>query len=324
MHGVFLDIDTVDRGDLDIAPLSSLLTRWTAHGKTAPADLMQRIRDAEIVISNKTVLDSTALQSAARLKLVCITATGTNNIDLDAARERHITVCNVTAYATPSVVEHVFSQVLILVRHLNQYQKAVASGRWQQSREFCLLDYPIRELAGMSLGIIGHGELGQAVAAMGRAFGMDILVAERPGQPSRPGRTPLDTVLKTANVISLHCALNAETRNLISFRELDLMRTDAILINTARGGIVDETALADALRTGRIAGAAVDVLTEEPPVNGNPLLDGGLPNLLVTPHIAWASIGSRQRLINEVAENIRAWQAGKPRNVVHKQAAVAS
>lgn len=324
MHGVFLDIDTVDRGDLDLTPLSSLLTRWTAHGKSTRAKLTERIRDADIVISNKIILDGPALRSAAGLKLVCIAATGTNNVDLEAARERHVTVCNVSAYATPSVVEHVFSQLLILVRHLNQYQEAIASGRWQQSSKFCLLDYPIRELAGMSLGIIGHGELGQAVAAMGKAFGMDILVAERPGKPLRTGRTPLDTVLKTADIISLHCTLNAETRNLISVRELGLMREDAILINTARGGLVDETALADALRTGRIAGAAVDVLSKEPPVDGNPLLDSRLPNLLVTPHIAWASTRSRQRLINEIAENISAWQAGKPRNVVTAQPAVAS
>jgi glycerate dehydrogenase len=324
MHGVFLDIDTLDRGDLDITPLSSLLTRWTAHGETPPSEVTRRIRDAEIVISNKVVLDAPVLHSATRLKLVCISATGTNNVDLDAARERGITVCNVSAYATPSVVEHVFSQLLILVRNLNQYREAVASGRWQQSSTFCLLDYPIRELAGMSLGIIGHGELGQAVAAMGRAFGMDILVAERPGQPLRTGRTPLETLLKTANVISLHCTLNAETRNLIGDRELGLMREDAILINTARGGLVDETALADALRNGRIAGAAVDVLTTEPPVDGNPLLDSALPNLLVTPHIAWASTGSRQRLINEIAGNISAWQAGIPRNVVKAKPSVAS
>jgi len=324
MHGVFLDIDTVDRGDLDLAPFDSLLTRWTAHRNTGPDELTQRIHDADVVISNKVMLDSTALQSAAKLKLVCIAATGTNNIDLDAARVRHITVCNVTAYATTSVVEHVFSQLLILARHLDQYREAVAGGRWQQSSGFCLLDYPIRELAGLSLGIIGHGELGQAVAAMGRAFGMDVLVAERKGKPLRPGRTPLDTVLATANVISLHCPLNAETRHLIGTRELELMRDDAILVNTARGGIVDETALVDALRAGRIGGAAVDVLTTEPPAAGNPLLESGLPNLLVTPHIAWAGIRSRQRLINAVIENIRAWQAGKPRNVISSQPVVAS
>ena len=316
MHGVFLDLDTVDRGDLDLEPIRSVLGKWTPYPETARENVRQRIKDAEIVISNKTVLDSDDLQSAAALKLVCIKATGTNNIDLDAARRCNITVCNVTAYTTPSVVEHVFSQLLILVRRLDEYRAAVDQGHWQRSSEFCLLDYPIRELAGMTLGIIGYGELGQAVAAVGRAFGMHILVAERTGKLPRPGRTPLDDVLKTADVISLHCPLTRETRNLIGSRELGLMRRDAILVNTARGGIVDEKALLHSLQTGGIGAAAVDVLSEEPPRHGNPLLGTGLPNLLVTPHIAWASVKSRQRLINQLAENISAWQAGKPRNVI--------
>jgi glycerate dehydrogenase len=316
MHGVFLDLDTIDRGDLDLEPISSVLDRWTPYPKTASEDVRQRIKGAEIVISNKAVLDSNDLQSAAALKLVCIAATGTNNVDLEAARRCNITVCNVTAYATASVVEHVFSQLLVLARRLDEYHAAVDQGRWQHSSEFCLLDYPMRELAGMTLGIIGYGELGQAVAAAGRAFGMHILVAERSGKPPRPGRTPLDEVLKTADAISLHCPLNRETRNLIGSRELGLMRRDAILVNTARGGIVDEQALLHSLQTGGIGAAAVDVLSEEPPQHGNPLLGTGLPNLLVTPHIAWASVKSRQRLINQLAENITAWQAGKPRNVI--------
>jgi len=316
MHGVFLDLNTVDRGDLDLEPISSVLGQWTPHPETAREDVRQRIRNAEIVISNKTGLDSSDLQSAENLKLVCIAATGTNNVDLEAARRCNITVCNVTAYATVSVVEHVFSQLLILARHLDEYRESVDQGRWQHSSEFCLLDYPIRELAGMTLGIIGYGELGQAVAAVGRAFGMHILVAERSGKVPRPGRTPLDDVLKTADVISLHCPLTRETRNLIGSRELGLMRRDAILVNTARGGIVDEKALLHSLQTGGIGAAAVDVLSEEPPQHGNPLLGSGLPNLLVTPHIAWASIKSRQRLINQLAENISAWQAGSPRNVI--------
>ena len=316
MHGVFLDINTVDRGDLDLEPLRSVLCRWTAYPETAREDIRQRIKNADIVISNKAGLDSKDLQSAENLQLVCIAATGTNNVDLEAARRCNITVCNVAAYATPSVVEHVFSQLLILVRHLNEYREAVSQGRWQHSGGFCLLDYPIRELAGLTLGIIGYGELGQAVAAVGRAFGMHILVAERAGNPLRPGRTPLDDVLATADIVSLHCPLNRETRNLIGSRELELMQHDAILVNTARGGIVDEEALLHSLQTGGIAGAAIDVLSEEPPHHGNPLLNTGLANLLVTPHIAWASVTARQRLINQVADTIAAWQTGFPRNVV--------
>jgi glycerate dehydrogenase len=192
----------------------------------------------------------------------------------------------------------------------------IEKGRWQNTDDFCLLDFPIRELKGLTLGIIGYGELGRAVATMGRAFGMDILIAERPGSLLRPGRIPLDDVLASSHVVSLHCPLTEQTRNLIGGRELGLMRRDAILVNTARGGIVDEAALLEAVRTGQIAGAAVDVLSEEPPHRGNPLLQISLPNLLVTPHIAWASINARQRLINEIAGNIRAWLHGTPRNLV--------
>lgn len=316
MHGVFLDIDTVDRGDLDLEPLRAVLTRWTSHPDTAPADTGRYIRDAEIVISNKVMLDRQALEAAPRLQLVCIAATGTNNIDLAAARSRNITVCNVTGYATPSVVEHVFALLLVLVRRLHEYRSAVLQGHWQRTSCFSLLDYPIRELAGMTLGIVGYGELGRAVARIGAAFGMQVRIAEHRGHPPRPGRVALDTLLKSADVVSLHCPLTEETRNLIGARELGLMRPDAILVNTARGGIVDETALLQALQDGRIGGAAVDVLTEEPPRHGNPLLAVNLPNLLVTPHIAWASTRARQRLIDAIAENIRAWLAGKPRNLV--------
>lgn len=316
MHGVFLDIDTVDRGDLDFQCLRTVLTRWTGYPETAHADVARHIRDAEIVISNKVMLDRQALEAATRLQLVCIAATGTNNIDLDAAYSRNIAVCNVTGYATPSVVEHVFAMLLMLTRHLGEYSASVRRGRWQNARAFCLLDFPIRELSGMTLGIIGYGELGRAVAQAGKAFGMEPRIAERRGQPLRPGRMELDEVLNTADVISLHCPLAAETRNLIGARELGLMRPDAILINTARGGIVDEMALLHALQNGRIGAAALDVLHEEPPRHGSALLETELPNLLVTPHIAWASIGARQRLIEEIAENIRAWLDGKPRNIV--------
>lgn len=316
MHGVFLDLRTVDRDDLDLTALRSAVTRWTYHDWTAPSQVIDRLRDAVILVSNKVKLDANALRSAHKLKLVCIAATGTNNVDLDTCRELNITVSNVSGYATPSVVEHVFAQLLILMRRLYEYRTAIEEGRWQKAGDFCLLDFPIRELKGLTLGIVGYGELGRAIATMGTAFGMDILVAERPGSPLRPGRIPLNDLLASSHVVSLHCPLTEQTRNLIGARELGLMRRDAILVNTARGGIVDETALLEALRSGRIAGAAVDVLSEEPPHHGNPLLQISLPNLLVTPHIAWASINARQRLIDEIADNIRSWLDGRPRNLV--------
>jgi glycerate dehydrogenase len=316
MHGVFLDLRTVDRDDLDLTSLRSVVTQWTWHQWTAPSQVIDRVRDAVILVSNKVRLDGTAVRSAHKLKLVCIAATGTNNIDLDACRGRNITVCNVAGYATPSVVEHVYAQILSLMRRLYEYRMAIEEGHWQKADDFCVMDFPIRELKGLTLGIVGYGELGRGVATMGKAFGMNVLIAERPGSPLRPDRIPLDDMLEASHVVSLHCPLTERTRNLIGDRELGLMRRDAILVNTARGGIVDEAALLDALLTGRIAGAAIDVLSEEPPHRGNPLLQISLPNLLVTPHIAWASINARQRLIDEIAANIRAWLDGTPRNLV--------
>jgi glycerate dehydrogenase len=316
MHGVFLDLRTVDRDDLDLTSLRSAVTQWTCHDWTDPSRVIDRIGDADIVVSNKVRLDAAALESAPKLKLVCIAATGINNVDLDACRARNITVCNVTGYATPSVVEHVFAQILNLMRKLNEYRQAIEAGRWQHAGDFCLLDYPIRELKGLTLGVVGYGELGRAVAATAGAFGMNVRIAERRGVSPRPGRIALEQLLASSHVVSLHCPLTDETRNLIGASELALMRQDAILVNTARGGIVDEAALLKAIRTGRIAGAAVDVLSEEPPHRGNPLLETALPNLLVTPHIAWASINARQRLIDEIATNIDAWLNGMRRNVV--------
>jgi glycerate dehydrogenase len=314
MHGVFLDLETVDRDDLDLRLLESTLPEWSLLKETS--DVSKAIGNADIVVTNKICLDRDILHAAGQLKLVCIAATGTNNVDLVAARENDITVCNVRAYATASVVEHVFTLMLNLVRNLRKYHDAVDRGAWQNADGFCLLDYPVRELNGQTLGIIGYGELGKAVATVARAFGMQILVAQRAGTPADPERVPLDKLLSESNIISVHCPLTDSTRNLIGRRELALMRKDAILINTARGGIVNETALSEALRNGEIAGAGIDVLSEEPPRDGNPLLDPSLPNLILTPHIAWAGISARQALINEIAANIRAFLAGTPRNVV--------
>ena len=316
MTGVFLDTATLQRGDLDFARLSRALPAWEFHDATSTPQVAQRIAQAEVVVSNKAYVGAGALAAASKLKLICVSATGTNNVDLDAARARGIAVCNVTGYAAPSVVQQVFTLILALVTQLENYRAAVKDGAWQRASGFSMLDFPIWELSGKTLGIVGYGSLGQAVAQIAIAFGMRIIIAARPGQLPGPGRVPLHDLLRGADVVSLHCPLTEQTKGLIGARELMLMQPHALLINTARGGIVDEAALAQALREHRIGGAGVDVLTEEPPVNGNVLLAADIPNLIVTPHIAWASREARQRLLDEVAENIAAFMRGNIRNRV--------
>jgi len=321
MVGVFLDEASLGRGDLDYGPLREALSPWRCYPATAPHEVAQRIADAEVVISNKVVLDEGNLASARRLRLICVAATGTDNVDLAAAARRAIVVCNVRGYATPSVTQHVFALMLALMRSLPDYQRAVAAGRWQQSGHFCLLDFPIVELTGKVLGIVGYGELGRAVAQLARAFGMEVLIAARPGSGAVPaGRLALEALLPQVDVLTLHCPLAGNTRGLIGSRELALMKAGAIFINTARGGLVDEQALAAALQAGHLGGAGVDVLSIEPPLGDHPLLTGDIPRLIVTPHIAWASREARQRLVAQMAQNIRAWRSGRPRNVVRAAA----
>lgn len=318
MKGVFLDVRSLSKDDVDFSVLRDVVDDWEFIPHCASNEIEKNTVDADIVISNKINLDRHLLNNARKLKLVCIAATGTNNVDLAAAHERNIRVCNVTSYATNSVVQHVFMLLLSLIRKQAQYSKAVYAGEWHNSREFCLLDHTITELTGRNLGIVGYGELGQAVASVARCFGMNVLVAERARQNRdvRPDRVAFTDVLKKSDIISLHCPLTDETRNLFGPHELSLMKPGSILINTARGGIVDEQALADNLRSGHIGAAGVDVLSEEPPVGGNPLLEPSVPNLLVTPHIAWSSQEARQRLVCEVALNIKAFLSGVERNIV--------
>lgn len=315
-RGVFLDFDSLHPQDLDAAGLHASLPEWELYPATRSEDRLQHVADAEVVVSNKVVLDRDLLAANPQLKLVCIAATGTNNVDLEAAAELGIALCNVTGYATPSVVEHVFALILSLSRRLAEHAQAAADGHWARSDQFCVLDFPIRELAGKVLGIVGYGELGHGVARLAEAFGMKVLLSQRPGGPSRPGRVPLHELLPQVDVLTLHVPLADNTRNLIGAAELALMKPDALLINAARGGIVDEKALADALLAGHLGGAGVDVLTTEPPRDGNVLLACKLPNLIVTPHVAWASRESRQRLLNEVTENILAFNRGERRNRV--------
>ncbi|MEW8029228.1 MAG: 2-hydroxyacid dehydrogenase [Candidatus Thiodiazotropha sp.] len=314
--GVFLDVGSVDSGDIAWSPLKAMARDWGWHQATASRQRLERIIDAELVISNKVVLDRYLLAACRNLKLVCIAATGSNNVDLEAATELGIAVTNVTGYATPSVVQHVFSLILSLATQQQNYQRAVASGDWQRANHFCFLDYPIWELSGKCMGILGYGELGRGVGRLAEAFGMSVLVAQRPGNGTDPDRIPLDELLPQVDILSLHVPLAENTRNLIGARELALMQPHALLINTARGGIVDESALVDALINGELGGAGIDVLDAEPPVDGNPLLNPKIPNLILTPHIAWASREARQRLIDDVAANIQVFLAGEIRNRV--------
>lgn len=317
MKGVFLDLGSLDLADLDLNGLKSTGINWQMCDKTAPAEVAERVRGCDVVITNKVVLNADVLSNADSLKLICVAATGTNNVDLKAAAEHDISVCNVRAYGTPSVVQHVFTLLTALNTSLVEYRQDILAGRWQKHDQFCFMDYPIRELAGAVLGIVGYGELGHGVAKVAEAFGMKVLIAQRPGsQKIEKDRVALAELLPQVDVLSLHCPLTPETQNLIGKTELALMKDTAILINTARGGIVDEEALADALCNGRLGGAGIDVLIEEPPVHGNVLLSEKIPRLIVTPHIAWASIESRQRLLNQVVENIQNWLGGNPGRVV--------
>lgn len=316
MRGVFLDRESLDRDDLDLNGLEAVIAEWKYFAKTTSSEVDSRIAGADIVITNKVVLTAENISRAENLKLICVAATGTNNVDIAAAREKGITVCNVRAYGTASVAQHVLMLMLMLNRQFPAYQQALNDGAWQRSDQFCLMDYPIEDLSGKTLGIIGYGELGRGVAKLAECFGMQVMIAQRPGGEARQDRIPVDELLSRADIISLHCPLTDETRNLIDQRALSLMKPGALLINAARGGIVDEAALLDALQNGRLAGAALDVLEQEPPVNGNILLDVSLPNLIITPHIAWASRQARQRLLDIMVANIQAFLDGQPQNVV--------
>lgn len=315
--GVFLDTYPLDLGDVDMQALQSTLDEVELFERTLPEQVDERIAGADVVVVNKVVLSGETLRAAKGLKLVCLAATGTNNVDLEAARELGITVCNCQAYATASVVQHTVALLLALATRIIDYDEAVRARAWQQANAFCVLDFPIRELDGKTLGIVGYGELGRGVARLAEALGMQVLVARRPGSSDERGwRRPLDEMLPRLDVLSLHCPLTPQTRGLIGARELERMRASAFLINTARGGIVDEEALVTALREGQIAGAAFDVLSEEPPKAGNPLLQPDIPNLILTPHSAWGSREARQRAAGQVAENVRRFLEGDPVRVV--------
>jgi glycerate dehydrogenase len=315
MKAVFLDYDTVSNGDLDTSALAASVGQLKLY-ESDDSETAERIRDADIVLLNGFKLSREILQGAPMLKLVVLAATGTDNVDLAAAQERGIAVCNVRAYCTASVVQHVWGLILSLNQHVADYARLATDGSWTRNERFMELRFPIRELNGRTFGVVGWGELGRGVARVAETFGMRIVIANRRGGSPRPDRVELDRLLAISDIVSLHCPLNESTRELIGARELALMKPDTLLINTARGALVDGHALAAALRAGRLGGAGIDVLPQEPPPSGDPLLDPAIPNLIVTPHIAWAAREARQRCLDEAAANIRDFLGGGRRSRV--------
>ncbi|MBS1129782.1 MAG: D-isomer specific 2-hydroxyacid dehydrogenase, catalytic region:D-isomer specific 2-hydroxyacid [Proteobacteria bacterium] len=293
---------------------------WVEYPKTSPGQVVERLAGAAIAITNKVAINAAAIEALPELKMIAVSATGTNNVDLDACRRRGIVVSNIRGYAEHTVPEHVMALLLALSRNLIAWRETLQAGAWQRAEQFCLFDHPIRDLHGATLGLIGSGTLGNGVARLAEAFGMRVLRAERKGAAAvRPGYTAFAEVLAEADAISLHCPLTAETTGLIAEPELRAMKRSALLINTARGGIVDEAALVLALKAGWIAGAGFDVVTAEPPPAGHLMVDPALlalPNFLLTPHVAWSSRPAMQTLADQLIDNIEAFVAGTPRNQV--------
>jgi glycerate dehydrogenase len=290
---------------------------WIEYAESFQEQVVDRLRGARIVISNKLALREPDLSRLPELKLIAIAATGFDCVDLDYCRARGIAVCNVRGYAANSVSEHVLMLILALRRNLPAYRDSVSRGEWQQSKQFCLLTHELHDLRGSLLGIVGFGSIGKAVAKLGEAVGMRVLISEhKHANAIRDGRTSFPELLARADVISLHCPLTDETRDMFGRAQFEKMKPNSLLINTARAGLVQDEALIDALKKNMIAGAAVDALREEPPRNGNPLLELSLPNFIVTPHVAWASNEAMQTLADQVIDNIEAFVAGRPQNLL--------
>lgn len=306
-----LDNATLARTSLDCIEKIGEVTTFEL---TSPEQIIEHSQNADVLITNKVVLNRDTISQLKKLKLICVSATGTNNVDLDAAKEYGIAVTNVAGYSTPSVVQHTFSLITNLLGNTHRYQADCQQGAWQKSNMFCRLDYRFNDLQDKKFVIIGGGTLGKGVANVAHAFGADVIFAERKGETCREGRTPFEEAIKTADIISIHCPLTDETRDLITLTEFNTMKPNCIIINTARGGIINEADLVAALNENIIMGAGVDVLTKEPAEESNPLANYQGENLLLTPHIAWASSESIVRLIKEVSLNITAFEQGKSRN----------
>ena len=316
MKAVFLDYATMGP-DLSLDGLRDAVDELTVYDNTRKHEVVERVGDAEIIFTNKNRLTPEILSELPNLKFVGLTATGSDNVDLETAKQYGVAVANIRDYCTDSVVEHVFGVLLMLSHSLERYASSVRAGDWQACKDPLLLNHPVTELRGKTIGIVGYGALGKGVARMAEAFGMQVIVSGRPGAATvHEGRVPFDEVISGADVITLHSPLNEETQGLLGATEFERMKPSAIVINTARGGLIDSAALATALERGHIAAAAIDVLPQEPPSDGDPLLDYQGDNLIVTPHIAWASGEARQNAIDELEANARAFIAGKERNRV--------
>ena len=320
MHAVFLDYKTVDANDLDLGSIKELLPEMVVHPFSNEAEVLERIEDAEVAIANKVVFDAEVFARAGKLKLICVTATGTNNIDLEAATRSGVVVCNIRDYCTDSVVQHVLLSILTLMHSFKDYSDSIESGDWQDGKSFSLLQHPITELSGKSIGILGYGVLGQGVARAATTLGLNVLVCESFAKDKKPDedleRISFEAFLTESDIISLHCPLTDNTEGLFDDNAFKKMKSSAILINTARGGLIDDHALIKAIEDKVIAGAAIDVLNQEPPDSDHPLMQKQYSNLIITPHIAWAAREARQRALDRIAENIKAFQNDAPINVV--------
>lgn len=315
MQGVFLDSQTLDQPDVDFSVLTSTLDDWKLYNHTSARAVASRIQTADIIVTNKTSLSEKVLAKAERLRCICIAATGSDHVDITAAKKRGITVCNVLDYSTASVVQHAIGLLIELASKISAYDDLTKQGAWVNNKYFCLNTYKTMELSGKTLGIVGYGRIGQGVAKVATALGMNVLVAQRPGQ-SLPDRIPLPDLLPMVDVLSLHCPLTPQTQHLMNEANIARMKKGALLLNVSRGKLIDEVALSKALLSEHLGGAALDVSSQEPPKANSPLLSQPIPRLVMTPHVAWSTQEAKQRLLREVANNIRSFLAGNPRNIV--------
>jgi len=314
MEIVVLDGYTLNPGDLSWEGLEAL-GQYTVYDRTAPDQLLERARQAQVLLTNKVVLNREVMDRLQDLDYIGVLATGYNVVDMEAARDKRIVVTNVPAYGTDSVAQHVFALLLELVSGVGRHTEAVRTGKWSRSPDFCFNDVSMMELAGLTMGVVGHGAIGKAVSRIAEAFNMNVIVHTRTKEKGKGIKyVDLETVFSESDIVSLHCPLTPETEGMVNSKRLQMMKKTALLINTSRGPLVDETTLADALNTGQIAGAALDVLSTEPPPESNPMLKAR--NCIITPHIAWATLAARKRLMDTVVGNVKAWMEGRAVNVV--------
>jgi len=309
LNAVILDEASFNNnGDLNLSNLLSLSNNWARYDETSKEQRLARLQNVHIAVANKVVFDSELLKQLPDLKVILLTATGMDNVDRDYCQENGIAFYNVTNYCTASLAQHVFTLILSLSTSINDYQRVTRNGEWPQSPHFCTLQFPIQELAGKTLGLIGYGSLAKGVEKLAKAFDMNIIIAARVGSTEAPeGRILIEELLPQVDVLSVHCPLTPETNKMINYDFLSKMKSSAFIINTARGAVIDNADLAKALRDGVIAGAGIDVLEVEPPPVDHPLLDPKIPNLILTPHVAWAAKEARQRVVEKVAANLNSW-----------------